>query len=63
MFIIIYRGHDNDLHMVKYGEDDLTKDEMVDFFGKVKQFNTELDATIVAKIQCPNEYEIFEINW
>ena len=63
MFIIIYRGHDNDLHMVKYGEDDLNENETVDLWGKTRQFHTREEAEKVAKERCPNEYEIFEINW
>ena len=63
MFIIIYRGHDNDLHMVKYNENDLSDNELSRLWNEVRQFSVKEDAEAVAKKQCPYEYEIFEINW
>ena len=63
MFIIIYRGYDNDLHMVKHNENDLHDNELTRLWNNVRQFNTREDAEETAKKQCPYEYEIFEINW
>jgi len=63
MFIIVYRGEDNDLHILRYKEHELVGGEIESLLNKAWQSDTRISAEIHAKKNCPYEWEVFTINW